>query len=157
MRIPKIYLETTMFNYFFDTVRDAHADTVKLFKEIKAGIYQGYTSMYVLHELNQAPKDKRDKMLSLINQYNITTFDESAEALKLAEVYVSEGVIPEKYFTDGVHIAIATVHDLDMIISLNFKHIVRKKTIDLTGIINISRGYRKIEIHSPMEVVDSDY
>ena len=34
IRTPKVYLETTMFNYFFDTERDAHADTVKLFDEI---------------------------------------------------------------------------------------------------------------------------
>jgi len=37
MRKPKIYLETTIFNYFYDTARDGHADTVKLFEEIKAG------------------------------------------------------------------------------------------------------------------------
>ena len=37
MRVPKIYLETTMFNYYLDTDRDAHADTVKLFEEIAAG------------------------------------------------------------------------------------------------------------------------
>jgi hypothetical protein len=32
--IPTIYLETTMFNFYVDKDRDAHADTVKLFKEI---------------------------------------------------------------------------------------------------------------------------
>ena len=28
MRTQKIYLETTLFNYYFDKDRDAHADTV---------------------------------------------------------------------------------------------------------------------------------
>ena len=51
MRVPKIYLETTMFNYYFDTERDAHADTVKLFNEIQAGKYDAYTSVYVIDEL----------------------------------------------------------------------------------------------------------
>lgn len=37
MRVPKIYLETTIFNYYFDTDREAHNDTVKLFNEIKQG------------------------------------------------------------------------------------------------------------------------
>jgi len=157
IRTLKVYLETTMFNYYFDSERDAHADTVKLFEEIKAGIFQGFTSMYVLRELGDAPEDKRRKMLSLIDEYGITTFDESPEAVRLAEAYVSEKVIPSKYLTDGIHIAVATIHEMDMIVSLNFKHIVRKKTIDLTGLINVSRGYRKVEIHSPMEVVDSEY
>jgi hypothetical protein len=43
MRKPKIYLETTIFNYYFDTERDAHIDTVKLFKEIKEDKYDAYT------------------------------------------------------------------------------------------------------------------
>jgi len=43
MRILKVYLETTLFNFFFDTDRDAHAATVKLFEEIRAGKHEGYT------------------------------------------------------------------------------------------------------------------
>ena len=33
MKVPKIYIETTLFNYYFDDDRDAHADTVTLFEE----------------------------------------------------------------------------------------------------------------------------
>lgn len=110
-----------------------------------------------MRELGNALEDKRRKMLSLIDEYSIITFDESPEAVRLAEVYVAEGVIPAKYLADGIHIAVAAIHDLDMIISLNFKHIIRKKTIDLTALINVSRGYRKVEIHAPMEVVNSEY
>jgi len=45
MRVPRIYLETTLFNYYFEKERDAHVDTVKLFEEIKAGKYQAFTSV----------------------------------------------------------------------------------------------------------------
>jgi len=41
MRMPKVYLETTLFNFYVDEDRDAHADTVKLFKEIAEGKYKG--------------------------------------------------------------------------------------------------------------------
>ncbi len=40
------------------------------------------------------------------------------------QIYVAEGIIPTKYHTDGVHIALAAVNDLDMIISMNFQHAV---------------------------------
>jgi len=50
-----------------------------------------------------------------------------------------------------LHIAIATVNDLDMIVSMNFKHIVKRKTILAAGKINNLNGYRAIEIYSPME------
>ena len=64
--------------------------------------------------------------------------------------------LPEKYLTDGLHIAIATVNDLDMIVSMNFKHIVKRKTILATGKINNLNGYRAVEIYSPMEVIEDE-
>ena len=32
MKKLRLYFETTMFNYFFDTERDGHADTVRMFE-----------------------------------------------------------------------------------------------------------------------------
>ena len=55
-----------------------------------------------------------------------------------------------------MHIAIATVNDLDMIISMNFEHIVKRKTKIGTGNINALNGYRAVEIYSPMEVIESE-
>jgi len=53
---------------------------------------------------------------------------------------MKEKIIPEKFFTDAMHIATAAVYDLDMIISWNFEHIVKQKTITLTEKINIQNG-----------------
>ena len=156
MRTQKVYLETTLFNFYIDKDRDAHADTVKLFEEIAAGKYEAYTSTYVTEELENAPEAKRDIMMNLITEYSIAVLAPSDEAVKLADIYVKENIIPQKYRIDGLHIAIATVNDLDMIVSMNFKHIVKRKTILATGKINTLNGYRSIEIYSPMEVVEDE-
>jgi len=156
MRIPKVYLETTLFNFYFDKNREAHADTVKLFKEIATGKYEAFTSTYVTDELENAPEEKRIKMMNLITEYNITVLAPNDEAVRVADIYVSEGVIPKKYRTDGLHIALATVNELDMIISMNFQHIVKRKTVKMTGYINTLNGYHAIEIYSPMEVVEDE-
>jgi len=50
----------------------------------------------------------------------------------------------------------ATANDLDMILSLNFKHIVKKKTIELAELVNVREGYRKEHIYTPMEVVENE-
>ena len=78
------------------------------------------------------------------------------EADRLADVYVTEGIIPQKYRIDGLHIALTTTNDLDMILSMNFQHIVKRKTILATGKINNLNGYRAIEIYSPMEVIENE-
>jgi predicted nucleic acid-binding protein len=156
MRVPKIYLETTIFNYYFDTNREAHQDTVKLFKEIKQGRYVAYTSGYVIEEIERAPSEKSHCMISLIEEYNIFLIDANEEAVKLADIYVDEGIIPVRFRYDGLHIAMATVHNLDYILSLNFQHINKLKTKTMTDIINKREGYRGIYICSPMEVVEND-
>ena len=152
MRKSKIYLETTLFNYYFDKDRDAHADTVKLFKAIAAGKYEAYTSITVLMELKKAPAEKRDAMLALVDEYGIEVLRSDENVEKLSDMYIAERIIPLKYMTDGIHIAVATVNDLDFIVSLNFRHIVNVKTEQLTGAINILNGYRPIKIVSPMEI-----
>lgn len=154
MRTARIYLETTMFNYYFDRERDAHPYTKNLFEEVKSGKYLAYTSVYVITELLKAPEDKRSLMLGLIREYDIVTLDRSDEAERLAGMYTREGVIPERFKMDAVHIAVTTVYDLDMILSLNFKHIVKKKTMDLTALVNVREGYRRVGIFTPMEVVE---
>ena len=157
MRKQKIYLETTLFNHYFDDDRGlAHTSTIALFKEIAAGKYAAFTSGTVIEELAKAATEKYDKMFSLIDEYSITVLSASEEAERLADIYVSAGVIPLKYRTDGVHIAVAAVNDLDMIISMNFQHIVKRKTKLLTGNINTINGYRAVEIFNPMEVVENE-
>ena len=87
MITPKIYLETTIFNYYFDTEREAHPYTVKLFEEIRAGKYEPYTSEYVTEELNKASAEKQEKMLKLIEEYGVRLIKASEDAERLAAVY----------------------------------------------------------------------
>ncbi len=50
----------------------------------------------------------------------------------------------------------ASVNDLDAIISWNFKHIVKLKTKKEVSGTNQLMGYKAIEIYSPMELIDND-
>ncbi|GMO42216.1 MAG: hypothetical protein Pg6C_03600 [Treponemataceae bacterium] len=74
MKTPTIYLETAIFNFpFADDAPQYRADTLKLFEEIKAGNFKAYTSEYVQNELNgERHEEKREKMLKLITEYNIS-------------------------------------------------------------------------------------
>ena len=156
MRIPRIYLETTIFNFpFADDAPDLKAGTIRLFRAIEAGKFIPYTSQYVVDELEDTKSaEKREKMKALIADYGVETIPESKEAERLARIYVKEGIIKAKYEADAIHIAMATITNLDFIISLNFQHIVKRKTIIETEIINAREGYRRVYIYTPMEVID---
>ena len=123
----KLYLETTVFNYYINTDRDGHHDTVQLFDEIRQGKYDAYTSEYVVIELQQASEPKRTKMLDLINEFGIKVIPFNEKAEQLSDLYVTNNVIPERFRFDSTHIAVASVHGLDYVISYNFRHINRAK------------------------------
>jgi len=152
----KLYLETTMFNYYFDTERDGHADTVRLFEAIGRGEYEGYTSEYVIFELKRAEEPKRSDMLSLINKYGIIVLDFEDEAIRLANLYVGYKIIPQRKLLDGAHIGIASYHNLNCILSFNFEHINKLKTKDMTALVNLREGYKGIIICTPMEVLENE-
>jgi predicted nucleic acid-binding protein len=157
LKILRIYLETTVFNFkFAEDSPDKKEDANTLFNEIGQGKYIPYTSDYVLQELLKAEEPKRTKMVDLIEKYNIRFLDSNENAEILADKYVSENIIPQKYKTDGIHIAMATIHDLDIIVSYNFHHIVKLKTIIGTESINLREGYKKIGIYSPTEVIENN-
>ena len=115
-----------------------------------------YTSNYVLQELLRAEEPKRSDMIGLIDKYKMRLLEADEIAERLADEYVEAGIIPQKYKTDGIHIAMATINDLDIIVSYNFQHIVKLKTIIGTESINLREGYKRIGIYSPTEVIENE-
>jgi hypothetical protein len=50
------------------------------------------------------------------------------------------------------HIALATLAEVDALVSWNFKHIVRLEKIRLFNAANVELGHRMLNILSPREV-----
>ncbi|MCL2478194.1 MAG: hypothetical protein FWF22_01740, partial [Treponema sp.] len=116
MRIPKIYLETSVFNFYFaDDSPEKQDDAKRMFDEIQAGKYEPYTSDYVVDEITKCSEPKQSFMKSLLDDFNVITLPLNREAETLADIYVEEGIIPIKYRADGIHIAITAVSGLDFI------------------------------------------
>ena len=152
----KLYLETTVFNYYFDSERDGHADTVRLFEKIRLGYYQAYTSGYTVEELLDAPEPKRSKMMALIDEHDVEILSVTEKTNMLADIYVEQGVVPSRFRLDGAHIAIASIHGLDCVISYNFQHINRVKAKFLAERVNHENGYKTAVICTAKEVLDDE-
>lgn len=72
--------------------------------------------------------------------------------IDLADAYQKQGVLTPKYYDDGLHIALATIAEVDVLVSWNFKHIVQFFKIRQFNATNLSLGYKTIQIFSPREV-----
>ena len=61
-------------------------------------------------------------------------------------------ILTPKFYDDATHIALATLADVDPLVSWNFRHIVHYDKIRLFNAVNLERGYKPIQIYSPREV-----
>jgi len=157
---PKIYLETTMFSFYYGSeatqeYRQHKADTRTVFNMISAGKYDAFTSPLATDELADDPdREKRKKMLALIPEYGVKILSLTEETQRLTELYIREGVVSPAWETDATHIAITAVNGLDFIVSLNFTHIVRPWTVERVRRVNFREGYKPIGIYKPSEVLE---
>ena len=153
MKKLKLYLDTSIFNFVFAEDAPKERDvTLKFFEQI--GQFDAYISDLVVKEIDRCPEDKKKKLFDLILQYDFEelAFDQAAK--ELADKYVQENIIPEKYRDDAFHIAIASVNNIDAVVSWNFAHMVKLKTKREVVGVNLLMGYKEIDIYSPWEVAE---
>ena len=74
------------------------------------------------------------------------------ESAVLMRHYRSHKILSDKFEDDMMHIALATVAQVDILVSWNFKHIVHYDKIRQFNAINIDQGYKPLAIYSPREV-----
>lgn len=151
----KLYFDTSIFNFALaDDVPKEKEVTLKLFDEVRKGKYEVYVSEVVIREANRASEEKAKSLIDLINEVVSEELYVNDEVQELAKRYVTEGIIPERYEDDALHIAVASVNNLDAIISWNFAHIVKLKTKKEVVGVNAISGFKEIEIYSPWEVIE---
>jgi len=151
MKILRIYLENSVIGGYFDEEFKVH--THKLFKKFIDGIYKPVISSHVIAELeNGAPEYVKDNLNTIKYEECIV----NDEMLNLAKKYIDQKIVTKKYYSDALHIAVATVIGVDVLVSWNFKHIVNLNRIKLFNSVNLREGYNILEIRSPREVIDNE-
>ncbi|TFG25360.1 MAG: PIN domain-containing protein [Promethearchaeota archaeon] len=150
MKKLKIYLDTSVYSAIFDS-RDLirQKQTEEFWNNIND--YEYYFSDINIEEIEGVSvSELKEKLKSLLK--NGKKIETTTEVKELTKIYISEGIVPEKYENDALHIALTTVHSLDILISWNFKHLVKRKTRIGVNLINLKEGYKSIEILAPPEL-----
>ena len=155
MKKIKYYLDTTIFNFVFAEGDTEKKDiTMKFFDDLPSLSEGVYISDEVIREMSRAPEPRRSQLEGLIRETNPLLLEIDLETEELAERYIREGIIPEKYRSDAIHNAVAVTNGIDVIVSWNFEHIVKLKTRVMVDGVNKLLGYHEIEICSPEEVIE---
>lgn len=149
MKKLQIYVDTSVLGGCFEPQFAAWSNG--LIADFRAGTFTPILSALLETELRRAPEAVRamyNELIPLVEE----VIPVSDEALDLLAAYESRGVLGSRFRSDMLHIALATVVDVDVLVSWNFKHIVRFDKIRLFNAVNLEQGYKSLSIHSPREV-----
>lgn len=157
MKKLKLYLETTVWNFLFsDTEIEKRNWTCELFSDIRKEKYDISISDVVLEEIRRAQYHRRIQIENAMQTYSPIHLEINDECIELVKKYLTAQFIPSRYIDDMNHIAIASVHNIDVLLSWNLRHLVKLKTKRYVNSINMTEGYKSMEILTPQEVVDND-
>ena len=155
MSKPKIYLDTSIISHLDQQdAPDKMFDTRLLWEEIKQGKYEVYISDVVVSEIAKNKQEKRKLLTFWLADIEYITSRITKEMVDYADRLTEKGVLPAKSRDDCLHVACAVVNKCDMLLSWNFKHMVRVKTIDSVKVVSKQLGYPEMRIYSPNMIVE---
>jgi len=150
MKKQRIYLDTSIFGGLYD--EEFKEYTEPLFERIKKSEFEIIYSNVTKQELENAP-DRIRATVELLPKDSTVYVKSDIESANLAKKYIDEGVVGPISYADCQHIALATIHNANILISWNFRHIVNVVIIVGYNSVNIAEGYKPIDIRSPRELM----
>jgi hypothetical protein len=149
MKLQRVYLDTSALGGCFDPEFSEWSNG--LVQDFRNGLFKPLLSQVTATELQDAPEPVQVVYAELL-MLGAEIIEATESALELADAYQEHGILTPKFYDDGLHIAIATVGEADVLVSWNFKHIVHFDKIRMFNAVNLEHGYKPLQIFSPREV-----
>lgn len=124
--MPSVYLETSVISYLAskpsrDLVLAAHQQITHDWWDNSRAKFDVFISQVVMDEIRSGDLEAAKKRLKLVE--GIPALSLTPEVLNLAKAFTVKGAIPKKAATDALHIAIASIYDIDYLLTWNCNHI----------------------------------
>jgi predicted nucleic acid-binding protein len=152
-----IYIETTIPSFYHETRKDIeslsrHHWTRKWWDEHRHG-YKLFTSYAVLQELESPayPSAKREKSLHLLR--DLPVLGESARIGEIIRAYQRHKVMPQSPTGDALHLALASVHGCDFLLTWNCVHLANPNKFDHIRHVNERLGLPIPMLLTPVDLL----
>lgn len=121
-----IFIETTIPSYYAsrpsrDLLQLARQEITREWWDGQRHRFDLFTSQVVLDEAGEGEPAKASERLGLLADIKLLDIDE--QVIALASRLVNTGVLPATAARDASHLAVAGVHQMDFLLTWNFKHI----------------------------------
>jgi hypothetical protein len=151
-----VYIETSILGYLTarpsrDIVVSANIQVTREWWDTRRSDFQLYSSQAVVKETSQGDAAIASQRLEIIR--NLALLDLNQSVLDLAEQFLGRSNLPAKADVDAVHIAAATVHGMDYLLTWNCKHIANAQIQGKLAEISLDFGYELPILCTPYELL----
>lgn len=151
----KVYIETTIISYLTarpsrDLIIAAHQQLTQDWWQNGSVRFDLYASQLVVQESSAGEAAMAAKRLEILKELPLLALTQAAVAL--GKLLVERGPIPSKAAVDALHIAIATVHGLDYLLTWNCRHIANAEMQTAISLVCRAAGYEPPVICTPEEL-----
>jgi len=159
MEKPKAYLESSVVSYRTarpsrDVIVLSHQEITRIWWQKHLHEYSLFVSEVVLDEIRRGDSVAASERLNMVSEIPLLTIGPDVESLAL--VYQAKLVLPEKALRDTLHLAVASIHAVDYLITWNCKHIANAHIRRQLAEINDSEGIHTPIVCTPEELLDDD-
>jgi hypothetical protein len=148
MKRLRVYVDTSVLGGCFDPEFSEWSNA--LMDDFRMGYFIPILSDILAAEIKPAPARVQDIWEELLELGDRVATTPEVEAL--IEHYLARRILNPRFTGDLNHVALATVAGSDVLVTWNFKHIVKFDKIQLFNAANLEMGYRELRIHTPREV-----
>jgi hypothetical protein len=156
----RIYIESTIPSYLVarparDLIQAARQQVTKDWWDICRIRHELYTSQVVLDEI--AVGEQAMAELRMASLKGIPLLQIAAEAMELADHILVSGLLPKTADRDAAHIALASVYNLDILLSWNYRHIANAAIQSRLRRLVSDNGFELPVICTPDEMMESEH
>lgn len=142
-----LYLETSVAGAYLDNGDPFRRDLTIRWWEHELSEYDAFSSVLVQRELERIAEPHRSGYLNLVKP--LAQLELVEEAAILAEAYIERGIFQRKYIADAIHVALASFHKIDYLVTWNFGHIANVRKQARLRMFNQSAGFFAPTIVTP--------
>ena len=151
-----VYIETSVIGYLTarstqNLIIAGNMETTRDWWQNRRNDFFLYISQVVLDEVARGDTEIATKRLEILRDFPLLEVTESVD--ELASEFMTKSNLPPKASDDAVHIAVATIHRLDYLLTWNCKHIANAQIQRKLTEICFDLGYKLPMICTPYELM----
>jgi predicted nucleic acid-binding protein len=159
MGSPRVYIETTIPSFYYETRAApeivARREWTRQWWAVAVDRYELVTSPAVIDELAAGPTERSAEWLALIAGVPILTVE--PPIIEIVQAYIQHKVMPRDPTGDALHLALASYHKCDFLVTWNCEHLANANKFGHIRRVNTMLGLFVPTLVTPLQLLGGSH